>query len=290
MPIEDILFFVIINGKILINFLFYYSLFGIIIYVLYNFYIKKLSFWNSVKNCYIVLKLLYGFNYPILEFYNVSAIKNLVAKTFIPISQLNLFWTDKKEIQLENAQYELIGKKNGIIKLTRLILKKEEIEIIYNIESKDDIKLVTKNGRGKDLNNNTTNRNIFILNNKEYVSYVDSEKITVPKCSGYYIFNDSQLEFKSKIRNGEFFSIKIPVKQSFNYEEQYSIKELVDICGVLCQLSFFVCCLTMLFIFLCINIKIVASIICIDIIIIKSVSNITRRLFDIFRETKFNQK
>lgn len=117
---------------------------------------------------------------------------------------------------------------------------------------------------------------------------MDTERITVPKCSGYYIFNDSQLEFKSKVRNGEFFSIKIAGKHFFDYEEQYSIKELIDICSVLCQSILVVCCLIILGIFLFFNVKIVVSIICIEIFIFKSISSIARRLFDIFKETKYS--
>lgn len=290
MSVEKILSFLGINCVILVRFFLFYSSCGIIIYVLYNFYIRKLSFQNSLKKSYRIFKLLYGFNYPILELYNINGIKKLIAKTFVPTSHMNLFWTDKREIQLKNAKYELSGKKSGIIELTNLILKKEEIEIIYNIDSKDDIKLIVKQGRGKDLNNNTTNRNVFIINDKEFVCDVDTERITVPKCSGYYIFNDSKLEFKSKVRNGEFFSIKIVGKHFFDYEEQYSIKELIDICSVLCQSILFICCLIISVVFIRLNNKIFVSIICIDIFIIKSISSITRRLFDIFKETKCSKQ
>ena len=282
MTLESILFFIVLNIKIVAKFLILYSLFGMIIYSLYSICIMHLPLLHTIKNYHKILRLLFVFKYPLLKIYNISAMKSLIAKSFIPIGHLNLFWINKKEIQLDNVKYEIKGAKNGVIELNKMILKKESIEIFYNIKSKDNIKLISKKGYGKDLENKVKNRNIFCINDKEYVCEVASDKIII-NCSGYYIFNNSKLELKTKVNKGEYVNINIDASNFFDFEEKYDVKDLIDISNFLCQICFLVCFLVVLLIYINININIIFSVMIVEIIILRFLSSFTRRLFDIFK-------
>lgn len=125
-----------------------------------------------------------------LEFDDFDTIKNLFAKAFIPILELNfLGGVTKKHIKLENAIYK---SKNGIFEMKELILKKEEIEIVYDLISENSKFNLVK---GKNPNN------ILTINNKKCSCDVDVEQKRIHvKYSGYYIFNNTRLVFQGKLR------------------------------------------------------------------------------------------
>lgn len=125
MTLQEIIIVILENIKILALFLFFYSLIGVLCCLLYNLCIRKRFLINSFKKCPHFLHLIFRFYYkPVLEFDDFDTIKNLFAKAFIPILELN-FWggVTKKHIKLENAIYK---SKNGIFEMKELILKKKK--------------------------------------------------------------------------------------------------------------------------------------------------------------------
>ena len=81
------------------------------------------------------------------------------------------------------------------------ILKKEEIEIVYDLISENSKFNLVK---GKNPNN------ILTINNKKCSCDVDVEQKRIHvKYSGYYIFNNTRLVFQGKPRYGDFFTIEI---------------------------------------------------------------------------------
>lgn len=186
---------------------------------------------------------------------------------------LNAFWTDIKQVQLKNAKY--ISKK-GNIELTELKLREEEIEIFYTIKSKDNkFDLVKEKW------------NFLNINDKEYKCDINTkQRKIVAKCSGYCIFNDTKLVFKSKFRYGDAFEIIIDTSNFFNYNIQFSYKELVDICSFICQMCIVLCVgLFSIVILMNLGVKVILSIGIFACMIIRLLLGIVRRFFDIFRET-----
>lgn len=264
-----------LNVEIIVIFLGIYFIFSIIMSSIYNMCIRKLALFDALKGGVKFFQLLLKFNYPILELYSISSIKQLLARIFVPIFQLNFFWTGVTHIHLKNAEYK---SEKGAIELNELILARDQIEIPYNIISKKDNFDLVKD----------KNKNRFIINNKEYGCYIDVEqkKIRV-NCSGYYIFNDSKIVFESKFKyDKNVFRIEIDTNDFFAYGNQYDVKNLIDICNFLCQLCFLICFLITLFMCLCINIKILFSVLLINFLIFRGVSGLIRRSFDIFSEMK----
>ncbi len=148
--------------------------------------------------------------------------------------------------------------------------------------SKDNFNLV----KGKNKNNK------FLVNDKEFRCYVDTEenKITI-KCKGYYIFNQTKLVFLSKICYGENIEIEIDASHFFDLQDQYNVKELIDICNLFCQICLGICFVLMMLLSLFIgnNTQKIPAILIINIIIFRFIFSFVRRLFDVFRETKYRQ-
>ncbi len=275
MNIQEILLIIRLNIKNIVIFLGIYFAISITMCFIYSVCIRKLALYDALKDCVKFFQLLLTFNYPILELYSFSSIKRLLARVFVPISKLNMFWTDVTHIKLKNAEYK---SEKGAIELTELILTRDQIEIPYNIISKKDNFDLVKD----------KNKNSFIINNKKYDCYIDAEqkKIRI-NCSGYYIFNDSKVVFEGKFKyDKNIFRIEISTSDFFAYGEQYDVKSLIDICSFLCQLCFSICCLITFFICVCVNIKIVFSVLLINFLVFRGVSGLIRRLFDVFSEMK----
>ena len=92
MTLQEIIIVILENIKILALFLFFYSLIGVLCCLLYNLFIRKRFLINSFKKCPHFLHLIFRFYYkPVLEFDDFDTIKNLFAKAFIPILELNFF-------------------------------------------------------------------------------------------------------------------------------------------------------------------------------------------------------
>lgn len=275
---KDIQSFICINIKTILSFFFIYSLIGIIVCFLYYKFIEKLSLYDSVKKCFVVLKILYKFKYPNLELYDLKAARMLFVNTFISLFRSNLFWIDKRNIPLSNTMHK---SEKGIIKLTDLNLKNNEVEIIYKIESRNNNYNLVK---GKNKNNK------FVLGDKEISCYVDTEhnKINI-KCKGYYIFNQTKLILFSKIRYGENVKIEIDAGRFFDLQDKYSVKELIDICNLFCQICLGICFVLILIFFIGKDFRKAPAILIINIMIFKFIFSFVRRLFDIFRETKYRQ-
>lgn len=277
MTLQEIIIVILENIKILALFLFFYSLIGVLCCLLYNLCIRKRSLINSFKKCPHFLHLIFRYYYkPVLEFDDFDTIKNLFAKAFIPILELNFFWVTKKHIKLENAIYK---SKNGIFEMKELILKKEEIEIVYDLISENSKFNLVK---GKNPNN------ILTINNKKCSCDVDVEQKRIHvKYSGYYIFNNTRLVFHGKLRYGDSFTIEIDTIHFFDFENQYTIKDLINICNILCNVCFGICC-CIFFVLLMFHFKWTSSpaFILIQLFFFRSISSFTRRLFDIFKETR----
>lgn len=194
MTLQEIIIVILENIKILALFLFFYSLISVLCCLLYNLCIRKRFLINSFKKCPHFLHLIFRFYYkPVLEFDDFDTIKNLFAKAFILILELNFWGVTKKHIKLENAIYK---SKNGIFEMKELILKKEEIEIVYDLISENSKFNLVK---GKNPNN------ILTINNKKCSCDVDVEQKRIHvKYSGYYIFNNTRLVFQGKLRYGDF--------------------------------------------------------------------------------------
>lgn len=279
---KEILSFIWINIKTLLSFFFFCILSGIIGCILFYKAIRNLSLRESIKKCPVVLKMLLNFKYPNLKLYDLKAARMLFVNTFISLFRSNLFWIDERNIQLVNTVYK---SEKGIIELTDFKLKSNEIEINYKIESsKDNYNLV----KGKNKNNK------FIVDDKVFSCYVDTEhnKITI-NCKGYYIFNQTKLIFLSKICYGENIKIEIDASRFFDLQVQYDVKELIDICNLFCRTCLGLCLVLMMLssflLFIGNNTQKVPAILIINIIIFRFVISFVRRLFDIFRETKYRQ-
>lgn len=275
MNIQEIISLIWLNIKIIIIFFGVFFVLCIAMYFIYNMCLRKKPLLDSLNDSVKFFELLLKFDYPILNRYSFSSMKQLLAKVFIPISQLNMFWTTTTNFQLNNIEYE---SKKGTIKFNELILAKDQIEILYNVTSENDNFDLVKD---KD-------KNKLIINSQEYKCHIDTvqKKISV-NCSGYYIFNDSKVIFQSKIKyDKNIFRIEINTSDFFNYGEQYSIKDLINICKFLCQLCFGCCCIIVSFICVCVNIKIVFSAMVINFFVIRRGSGFMRRIFDIYSEMK----
>lgn len=275
---QEIILLIMLNIKIILISFVIFFLFSITIYSMYNICIRKISLLNTLNNGIKFFRFLLKFKYPKLKRYRLDSIKQLIAKVFVPVFQLNMFWTTTTHINLENVEYK---SEKGTIELKKMILTKDQIEIYYNIISEKHNFDIVKD----------KNKNSFIINNIKYKCDIDTiqKKISV-NCSGYYIFNDSKIIFESKIKyNKDIFRIEINTSDFFNYGDQYDINDLIDICGFLCQLCFLICCLITLFICICINRKILFSIMLINFLVFRSLSGVIRRIFDIFSEMKNSQ-
>lgn len=277
---KEILSFIWSNITTLLLFFFFCGLSGVIGCILYYKSIRNLSLLESIKKCPVVLKMLFKFKYPNLKLYDLKAARMLFVNTFISLFRSNLFWIDERNIQLINTVYK---SEKCIIELTDFKLKSNEIEINYKIESsKNNYNLV----KGKNKNNK------FIVDDKEFSCYVDTEqnKITI-KCKGYYIFNQTKLIFLSKICYGENIKIEIDASRFFDLQDQYNVKELIDICHLFCQICLDLCLVLMMLLLLYIgnDTQKVPAILMIVIIIFRFIISFVRRLFDIFRETKYRQ-
>ena len=277
---KEILSFIWINIKTLLSFFFFCGLSGIIGCLLYYKIIRNLSLHESIKKCSVVLKIMFNVKYPKLELYDLKAARMLFVNAFISLFRSNLFWIDERNIQLANTVHK---SEKGIIELTSFNLRSNEIEIKYKIESsKDNFNLV----KGKNKNNK------FLINDKEFRCYVDTEenKITI-KCKGYYIFNQTKLVFLSKICYGENIEIEIDASHFFDLQDQYNVKELIDICNLFCQICLGICFVLMMLLSLFIgnNTQKIPAILIINIIIFRFIFSFVRRLFDVFRETKYRQ-
>lgn len=275
----DILIIILKNIEILAIFLLGYSLCIVVFCLVYNIHIRKIPLIESLKKCSQFLCLAIKFYYePALEFYDFNSIKKLFVKAFIPISQLNIFWVTKTQIKI-NANYK---SNNGIFELKELILRKDKIEIIYDVISKNSKFNLVK---GKNTNNN------LVINNKKYPCNVDVEqkKIYVKYC-GYYIFNNTKLSFHGKLRYDDSFEIDIDTSHIFNYEDQYTIKDLIDICNLLCQVCYLICYFSFLIIIFS-HFKWTSSpvFILIDSMFFRIISSFTRRLFDVFSTTNYEK-
>ena len=269
---KDILATVLVNIKILLSFSLFYGLGGMTIYSLIISRISGLSLYDCVRKSPVVLRVLFGFKYPDLKLYDLKEARMLFINTIISLFHSNLFWIDERNIQLVNATYE---SKDGIVKLTDLNLKRNEIEIVYEIESSNkNFKLV----KDKKINK-------LKLDDKDFGCNMDTEhnKILI-KCKGYYIFNQTKLVFESKIWRKENFEIKIDPSHFFDVQNQYDIKELIDICKWFCQLCLGLCFVLILLPFMQNNLKKIPAIIIINIIVFRLIFSFAGRLFDIFRE------
>lgn len=275
MDLQKVLDCLFANAKLIFIFWVGYILFGISFYVIYSMCIRKKTFFKILKECPKVLKIMTKFNYPILDIYSLKQIKGLIAKAVIPIMHLNTFWTDITHIQLKNAQYQ---SKKGTIELTELNLKEQEIEIFYKVKSND-----------KKLNLVKGKSNFLSINDIEYKCEIETaQRKIVAKCSGYYVFNDTNLIFKGKFRYGDSFEIAIDTSSFFDYNIEFGYRELVDVCSFVSQMCIVLCVGTVSIISLMrIGLKFIFAIGIISFLIIRLLLGIVRRFFDVLREAKF---
>lgn len=271
---HKILSFVFLNSITVFIFLLIYSIGVIVAYLYYNTNVRRLPLQEALKNYKKILRFIFCYKYPKLELQDFGTMKKLMTKISVPYSQLNLFWMDEMHIHLKNVYYESGIRSDITFELKELILRKNNVEFLYDTKTKNIIK--------------TKGKTLFILNEKEYECNVDTDqKRIIAKCSGYYILNDSKIILKSKFRQGEIFSIEIDSSNFYDNNETYNILDIINVCNIMCKLSIIISCFIIAFICFIINPSIILSAVFIAFWLYRRLYSMVARILDVLKNLKY---